>query len=82
MGRKADGTFHTAPLKRYPVSFCRALGSIVYNVATIVPHVATNDDEFVETFMELRELYLASKHDDDDDGADYAPKKKSPKKFN
>ena len=73
MGRKADGTFHTAPLKRYPVPFCRAIGEVVHNVASIVTHVSAPDDEFVETFQELRQLYMDSKHDDDD-GADYAPK--------
>lgn len=42
-------------------------------MAYIVPHVSAPDDEFVETFQELRQLYMDSKHDDDD-GADYAPK--------
>ena len=74
MGRRADGTFNTAPLKRYPVAFCRALGSIIHNSAEYIPHIPANNDEYEQVFDELRSLYLAS-YENDDDGADYHPKR-------
>ena len=73
MGRRADGTFNTAPLKRYPVAFCRALGSIIYHSAESISHMHTYNDEYEQTFDELRRLYMES-YENDDDGADYHPK--------
>ena len=46
MGRRANGTYNTAPLKRYPVAFCRALGSVTYHTAELISHISTKLDDY------------------------------------
>ena len=72
MGRAKGGGFNTAPLKRYPEAFCKALGSILSKSADIIPHVHSETDEYEKVFDDLRMAYLSS-NADGHDGADYAP---------
>ena len=72
MGRAKGGGFNTAPLKRYPEAFCRALGSVISKSAEIIPHVHSETDEYETVFNDLRAAYISSRADGDD-GADYAP---------
>ena len=34
------------PLKRYPVAFCRALGSVTYHTAELISHISTKLDDY------------------------------------
>ena len=71
MGPRGDGTFATAPLKRYPPAFCRAIGGILHRVASKMQHVAASQDNYEEIFAELKDIYENSNYNQMD-GADYA----------
>ena len=71
MGPRGDGTFATAPLKRYPPAFCKAIGGILHRLASRLPHSAATTDNFEAVFQELKDIYEKS-IDNQKDGADYA----------